>query len=178
MRRSHVYDECKNQTRHKWNTQYVGGNKLAVCNGKDLHNSATCFCAVFSSVTLNSAHFPFPEASFQISGTNSAYFPRGQDCLTTTSSNQLRDAVLKVFTDELKAHGVDGQPQHECLVCGRTWAGVEIYCAVLWVLKFINCTKHFFFNLSSNLTVPTKEALSTCFSEIYVYVAIVILRSE
>lgn len=51
MRRSHVYDECKNQTRHKWNTQYVGGNKLAVCNGKDLHNSATCFCAVFSCDT-------------------------------------------------------------------------------------------------------------------------------
>lgn len=129
------------------------------------------------AVTLNSAHFPFPEASFQSSGTNTAYFPRGQDCLTTMSSSQLRDAVLTVFNNELKAHGVDGKPQHECLVCGRTWAGVEIYCPVLWVLKFMNCTKHFF-NLSSNLTVPTKESLSTCFSEISVYVAIVILPSE
>lgn len=92
LRRSRVFDECTSQTRHKWNTQYVGGNKLAVCN----------------------------EASIPISGTNTAYFPQGQDCLTTVSSGQQRDAVLRLFVDELKAHGIDGKPQHLCLVCGRT----------------------------------------------------------
>lgn len=113
-------------------------------------------------VTLNSAHFPSTEASIQISGTDTAYFPRGQDCLTTTTSSQLRDAVLKVFADELKAHGVNREPQHLCLVCGRTWAGGEIYCTVLWVLKFINYTKHFC-KLSFDLTTQTKEVLSACF---------------
>lgn len=34
LRRSRIFDECSSQTGYKWNTQYVGGNKLAVCNGK------------------------------------------------------------------------------------------------------------------------------------------------
>uniref|UniRef100_A0A8C6USI1 Uncharacterized protein n=1 Tax=Neogobius melanostomus TaxID=47308 RepID=A0A8C6USI1_9GOBI len=32
LRRSRAYEECSNQTQYKWNTQYVGGNRLAVCN--------------------------------------------------------------------------------------------------------------------------------------------------
>lgn len=34
IRRSRIFDECSAQTGYKWNTQYVGGNKLAVCSGK------------------------------------------------------------------------------------------------------------------------------------------------
>lgn len=71
------------------------------------------------AVALTFAHFSFPEASVPVAGTNTAYFPREQDCLTTLSSSQLRGAVLQVFANELKAHGVDGEPQL-CLLCGRT----------------------------------------------------------
>lgn len=71
------------------------------------------------TVKLNSAYFPFPEASVPVSGKNTAYFPSEQDCLTTMSSSKLRAAVLQVVADELKALGVDGEPQL-CLVCGRT----------------------------------------------------------
>ncbi|KAK2921585.1 uncharacterized protein si:ch1073-126c3.2 [Channa argus] len=90
LRRSRLYDECSEQTRHKWNTQYVGGNKLAVCS----------------------------EASIQVSGANSAYFPKDQDCLVTKSSIQLLNNTIEVFTTELKNQGIQGKPQYPCLVCG------------------------------------------------------------
>uniref|UniRef100_A0A8C2Z1Y9 Si:ch1073-126c3.2 n=1 Tax=Cyclopterus lumpus TaxID=8103 RepID=A0A8C2Z1Y9_CYCLU len=32
LRRSRPYEECSAQTRFQWQTQYVGGNKLAVCH--------------------------------------------------------------------------------------------------------------------------------------------------
>ncbi|KAI4875660.1 hypothetical protein NFI96_029809, partial [Prochilodus magdalenae] len=32
LRRTRVYEECSAATNNKWTTQYVGGNKLAVCN--------------------------------------------------------------------------------------------------------------------------------------------------
>lgn len=34
LRRSRLFEECSEQTGHKWVTQYVGGNKLAMCNGE------------------------------------------------------------------------------------------------------------------------------------------------
>lgn len=34
LRISRLYEECSVQTQYKWTTQYIGGNKLAVCNGK------------------------------------------------------------------------------------------------------------------------------------------------
>ncbi|KAK9541247.1 hypothetical protein VZT92_001306 [Zoarces viviparus] len=90
IRRSRLYDECSEHTAYKWQTQYVGGNKLAVCS----------------------------EASIQVSGAKSAYFPKDQDCLTTKSSIQLQSGVIEEFTAELKAEGVQGEPQSACLVCG------------------------------------------------------------
>nr|XP_046257580.1 uncharacterized protein si:ch1073-126c3.2 [Scatophagus argus] len=91
LRVSRLYDECSEQTGFKWDSQYVGGNKLAVCN----------------------------EASIQVSGAKTAYFPKDQDCLTTKSSHQLWNSTIDILTTELKNKGVHGEPQHACLVCGR-----------------------------------------------------------
>ncbi|XP_035519788.1 uncharacterized protein si:ch1073-126c3.2 isoform X2 [Morone saxatilis] len=90
IRRSRLYDECSNHTGNKWKSQYIGGNKLAVCN----------------------------EASIQVSGAKTAYFPEDRDCLTTKSSSQLWGTIIEVFTTELKNQGVQGEPQYACLVCG------------------------------------------------------------
>ncbi|XP_036980322.1 uncharacterized protein si:ch1073-126c3.2 [Acanthopagrus latus] len=93
MRISRLYDVCSQWsiTGHRWDTQYVGGNKLAVCN----------------------------KASFQLSGAKTAYFPRDQDCLTTKSSSRLQDGVIEGFKAELKNEGVQGEAQYACLVCGQ-----------------------------------------------------------
>ncbi|XP_026165633.1 uncharacterized protein LOC113132044 [Mastacembelus armatus] len=92
IRRSRLYDECSEQTGYKWDTQYTGGNKLADCN----------------------------EASIQVSGAKSAYFPKDQDCLTTKSSSQLQNSIIEDFTAELKNQGIEAQSQFVCLVCGRS----------------------------------------------------------
>ncbi|TNN40507.1 Fibroblast growth factor receptor 2 [Liparis tanakae] len=34
LRRSRPYDECSERTRFHWETQYIGGNRLAVCHGE------------------------------------------------------------------------------------------------------------------------------------------------
>ncbi|XP_042290252.1 uncharacterized protein si:ch1073-126c3.2 [Thunnus maccoyii] len=90
LRRSRFYDECSEQTGYKWSTQYVGGNKLAVCN----------------------------EASIQVSGAKTAYFPKDQDCLTTKKNSQLQDSIMEDLTTELKSQGIQGEQQFACLVCG------------------------------------------------------------
>ena len=43
IRRSGLFDECSEQTGFKWNSQYVGGNKLAVCNGRISFTLSTIF---------------------------------------------------------------------------------------------------------------------------------------
>ncbi|XP_040906129.1 uncharacterized protein si:ch1073-126c3.2 isoform X2 [Toxotes jaculatrix] len=89
IRRSRLFDECSKQTKYKWDTQYVGGNKLAVCSASD-----------------------------QIAGAKSAYFPRDQDCLVTKSSSQLQNSTIEGFITELRNQGILGEPQYACLVCG------------------------------------------------------------
>ncbi|XP_076599934.1 uncharacterized protein LOC143328603 isoform X2 [Chaetodon auriga] len=95
MRRSRLYEECSEQTGFRWNTQYVGGNRLAVCN----------------------------EASIQVSGAKTAYFPQNQDCLRTKSSSQQQNSIIEDFKAELKNQGLQGEPQHACLLCGRPRGG-------------------------------------------------------
>ncbi|XP_029134163.1 uncharacterized protein si:ch1073-126c3.2 [Labrus bergylta] len=90
IRRSRIYDECSEQTGYKWKTQYIGGNKLAVCN----------------------------DASIQVSGAATAYFPKDQNCLTTKSSSLLKTSTIQLFTSELESEGIQGEPQNGCLVCG------------------------------------------------------------
>ncbi|XP_072246637.1 uncharacterized protein [Leuresthes tenuis] len=90
LRRSRLFDECGEHTGYKWNSQYVGGSKLAVCN----------------------------EATIPVSGAASAYFPKHQDCLTTKSNSQLTNATMEAFSAELRSGGVAGGRQQYCLVCG------------------------------------------------------------
>lgn len=33
IRRSRLYDECSQQTKYEWDSQYIGGRTLAVCSG-------------------------------------------------------------------------------------------------------------------------------------------------
>ncbi|XP_031171815.1 uncharacterized protein si:ch1073-126c3.2 [Sander lucioperca] len=90
LRRSRLFEECSEQTGYKWQTQYIGGNKLAVCN----------------------------EATVQVSGAKTAYFPKDQSCLTTKSDGTLRRRFIDDLTAELKNLGIQGKPQNSCLVCG------------------------------------------------------------
>lgn len=34
LRISRLYEECSDATSYTWTTQYVGGNKLAICNSE------------------------------------------------------------------------------------------------------------------------------------------------
>uniref|UniRef100_A0A3P8WSY1 Si:ch1073-126c3.2 n=1 Tax=Cynoglossus semilaevis TaxID=244447 RepID=A0A3P8WSY1_CYNSE len=88
LRRSLLFNECSEQTHNRWNTQYIGGNKLAVCQ----------------------------ESALQISGRTSAYFPENQDCLMTKS--QLKEAFIKGLITELQSLGIQGKPGTACLICG------------------------------------------------------------
>ncbi|XP_062285902.1 uncharacterized protein si:ch1073-126c3.2 [Scomber scombrus] len=90
LRRSRLYDQCSEQTRFKWNSQYVGGSKLAVCN----------------------------EASIRVAGAETAYFPK--DCLTSKESSLPENSIVTDFIAELKKEGVQGEPQFSCFVCGRS----------------------------------------------------------
>ncbi|CAN9499560.1 unnamed protein product [Ophioblennius macclurei] len=90
LRRSRPYDECSEATGYRWNTQYVGGNQLAVCQ----------------------------EAAVAVSGVSSAYFPRGQECLAAKADDQLTDGVARAFVAELKSQEIEAEPQDVCLVCG------------------------------------------------------------
>ncbi|XP_072532820.1 uncharacterized protein [Salminus brasiliensis] len=90
LRRTKVYEECSAATNHKWTTQYVGGNKLAVCN----------------------------KSNIQISGAPSAYFPTDQDCLKTKSVQALEKSVTDTFVEELRNNSIEGIVTHTCLLCG------------------------------------------------------------
>ncbi|KAM3606701.1 uncharacterized protein V6R79_021643 [Siganus canaliculatus] len=90
LRRSHPYNECSEQRGYRWDTYNIGSNSLAYCR----------------------------DAVVQISGADSAYFPKGQDCLAHKSDNQLQAAVIRNFTTELKNAGVKEEIRDACLVCG------------------------------------------------------------
>ncbi|KAK1905343.1 Peptidoglycan-N-acetylglucosamine deacetylase [Dissostichus eleginoides] len=91
LRRSRLYEECSKLTGFKWQSQFIGGNKLAVCN----------------------------KAHIQVSGAASAYFSEDQDCLTTQSNSSLiESAIMRGFMSELRSAGVQGDAENSCLLCG------------------------------------------------------------
>ncbi|KAF3841721.1 hypothetical protein F7725_023672 [Dissostichus mawsoni] len=92
LRRSRLYEECSKQTGFKWQSQFIGGNKLAVCN----------------------------KAHIQVSGRASAYFSEDQDCLTTKSNSSLiESAIMGVFMSELRSDGVQGDAENSCLLVDK-----------------------------------------------------------
>ncbi|XP_076829931.1 uncharacterized protein LOC143475934 [Brachyhypopomus gauderio] len=90
LRKSRLFEECSNATKHKWTTQYVGGSRLAVCN----------------------------KSNTQVSGAASAYFPKDRDCLSTKSDGTLEKQVIKTFVQELSQNDIKGNYTHACLLCG------------------------------------------------------------
>ncbi|KAB5582120.1 hypothetical protein PHYPO_G00183540 [Pangasianodon hypophthalmus] len=90
LRISRLYEECSNATSYNWTTQYVGGNKLAICG----------------------------KSNTQIAGASSAYFPVNQDCLTTKSNSTLEKEIINTFRKELKDKNIKGPYSQCCLMCG------------------------------------------------------------
>lgn len=88
LRNSRLYEECSADTKFKWTTQYIGGDKLAVCN----------------------------KSSRSIAGAKTAYFPKNQDCLTTKSNRDLEAQLIQQFKSELK--DIEGETEYDCLLCG------------------------------------------------------------
>ncbi|XP_053731177.1 uncharacterized protein si:ch1073-126c3.2 [Synchiropus splendidus] len=86
---SPTYVECSEQTRFRWSTQYVGGNKVAVCHWSRLP----------------------PQ-------TGNMYFPKSQNCLTTKQSSELTQNILEDLISEVKRQGIDGAAESACLLCG------------------------------------------------------------
>ncbi|KAF5890584.1 uncharacterized protein DAT39_019712 [Clarias magur] len=91
LRRSRLYEECSNDTVYHWTTQYVGGNRLAICD----------------------------ESNTPIAGAPSAYFPENQDCFTTQSNSTLELKVINIFQEELGAKNIAGPYKDKCLMCGK-----------------------------------------------------------
>lgn len=89
-RLSRVFEECSEQTGFRWNSQYVGGNRLAACN----------------------------KASLAVAGFKSAYFPKGQSCLQTKANATLLSLAMEQFLRELPRGGHQEEPLSPCLVCG------------------------------------------------------------
>lgn len=123
LRRSRLYDECSEKTGHKWDSQYIGGNTLAVCNGEASPPGCTQAPRTHTDVGFWFS-FLFPEALFPISGVTTAYFPKNQDCVTTKSNSDQQRHVLDTFIRELRNQDVDAEPQHACLVCGEQRARI------------------------------------------------------
>nr|XP_046207885.1 uncharacterized protein si:ch1073-126c3.2 [Oncorhynchus gorbuscha] len=88
LRNSRLYEECSADTKFKWTTHYIGGNKLAICN----------------------------KSSRSIAGAKTAYFPKNQDCLTTKSNSDLEAQLIQQFKSELK--DIEGETEYDCLLCG------------------------------------------------------------
>ncbi|TRY65479.1 hypothetical protein DNTS_017939, partial [Danionella cerebrum] len=77
IRRSRLFEECSASTKHKWTTQFIGGNKLAICIKSHL----------------------------SVSGAPTAYFD-GLDCHKTKSDVQLVENITSVFQSELAMVGI------------------------------------------------------------------------
>lgn len=59
LRRSRLYDECSERTKFKWDSQYVGGNTLAVCNGETSPSAAHVLSLPEKAVALMLPFFDF-----------------------------------------------------------------------------------------------------------------------
>ncbi|XP_060727726.1 uncharacterized protein si:ch1073-126c3.2 isoform X2 [Tachysurus vachellii] len=90
LRISRLFETCGNTTGYTWTTQYVGGNKLAVCN----------------------------KSNVRVAGASSAYFPANQDCWTTKSNSVLEQEIINAFVIELSTKNINGPYTQSCLMCG------------------------------------------------------------
>ncbi|KAK2896636.1 hypothetical protein Q8A67_011124 [Cirrhinus molitorella] len=90
IRRSRLFEECSSATKHSWTTQFIGGNRLAICN----------------------------KSRIAVSGASSAYFPEGQDCRKIKSDEQLMWNITNIFQSELIRAGITQSLESSSLFCG------------------------------------------------------------
>uniref|UniRef100_A0A8C1Z5X8 Si:ch1073-126c3.2 n=2 Tax=Cyprinus carpio TaxID=7962 RepID=A0A8C1Z5X8_CYPCA len=90
LRRSRLFEECSSATQDKWTTQFIGGNRLAICDKSDI----------------------------AVSGAPSAYFPKGQDCQKIKSDEELMGNITKIFQSELVKAGITQSLRFFSLLCG------------------------------------------------------------
>ncbi|KAF4105695.1 uncharacterized protein si:ch1073-126c3.2 [Onychostoma macrolepis] len=90
IRRSRLFEECSSATQDKWTTQFIGGNRLAICK----------------------------KSRIAVSGASFAYFPEGQDCQKTKSDEQLMGNITKIFQSELVMAGITQSLASSSLLCG------------------------------------------------------------
>ncbi|XDV50179.1 hypothetical protein PO909_019281 [Leuciscus waleckii] len=90
LRRSRLFEECSDATQHKWTTQFIGGNKLAICD----------------------------KSKTAVSGAPSAYFPKGHDCHKTKSHEKLLRNITSIFQSELEMAGITQSLKSFSLFCG------------------------------------------------------------
>ncbi|XP_026080361.1 uncharacterized protein LOC113057291 [Carassius auratus] len=90
LRRSRLFEECSSATKDKWTTQFIGGNRLAICD----------------------------KSHTAVSGAPSAYFPVGQDCQKLKSDEQLTRNITDIFTSELVKAGITLSTESSGLLCG------------------------------------------------------------
>ncbi|XP_077092467.1 uncharacterized protein LOC143744715 [Siphateles boraxobius] len=89
IRRSRLFEECSATTQHKWTTQFIGGNRLAICN----------------------------KSNVAVSGAPSAYFPEGHDCHKIKSHEQLLRNITNIFQSELEKAGITQSLRSFSLLC-------------------------------------------------------------
>ncbi|XP_067876449.1 uncharacterized protein si:ch1073-126c3.2 [Heterodontus francisci] len=89
LRISRLYEECGENTNYRWDTQYIGGRRLAVCTA----------------------------SSRRVSGMPSAYFPeRCHDVLYNYTQEKI---MISTFKDELKKTIIGKfNKKNMCLLCG------------------------------------------------------------
>lgn len=90
IRRSRLFEECSAATQHKWTTQYIGGNRLAICN----------------------------KFNVAVSGAPSAYFPEDHNCHNIKSHEQLLGNITNIFQSELEMAGITQSFKSFSLLCG------------------------------------------------------------
>ncbi|XP_072347943.1 uncharacterized protein [Scyliorhinus torazame] len=90
LRKLRLFESCGDGNGYRWTTQYIGGNRLAVCS----------------------------ESSQQVSGVETAYFPRS--CLDAIYNHTEEKVLISIFKEELKKFSVDKvNSKTKCLLCGN-----------------------------------------------------------
>lgn len=135
MRRSRLFEECSAATQHKWTTQYIGGNRLAICSSKfctfvrfEIFKWRNLWEVKLFNVNSEQRHAwwtekgvfqPFSEESnIAVSGVPSAYFPKDHDCHKIKSDEQLLGDITNIFQSELKMAGITQSFKSFSLLCG------------------------------------------------------------
>ncbi|KAM4636476.1 uncharacterized protein O3C94_017588 isoform 1-T1 [Discoglossus pictus] len=91
LRRSRIYEECGEHTRHSWTTQYIGGQRLAEC--------------------IASPH--------AVSAVSTAYFSDNMTCEQIITNTKCEKRYIKTFLKELGENETCYRKELDFIVCGE-----------------------------------------------------------